>query len=66
MIPSISMLSVNSENVIRFLLNIKEDVLAQKIKVKEGVFVFPVFSHNNYFMYKVKIYMAGYMLQFSI
>ena len=39
------------------MLNIKEDVLAQKIKIKTGIFVFLVDLQNNHSTYNITIYM---------
>ena len=49
-----------------FILNIEEDMLAQKIKVKILCFVFPVFSHNNNSIYLMIIHMPRYLSKLSI
>ena len=41
-------------------------MLAQMVKVKTRIVVFPVISHNNSSIYLMIIYMTGYLFKFSI
>ena len=43
-------------------MNIKEDVLAQKLVSKKGIFISPVFSYNNDSNSYLEMYMKRYII----